>query len=125
MSPTGNEYKHTLVHKDAHCIIVKSEDPRETALADPVPLVAEYWIDCNSSEYNEYRSFARTEDYGKRVFYIYCMADQIVELIVEDLGDQDGWNRPLLVQKSVVMTPLKEPHEVLEHVLFDTLVGKE
>jgi hypothetical protein len=121
----------TLIHSDDYCVIMQSNDPREQYLGNPVQLMEQVW--CNQpNDCNEYRTNLRSEHYGKRVFYVYCMSDQIVEFKVVDLAVKDRaydpndirCSHPLLVDGGIVMTPLKNKHEILEYVLFDELVGK-
>jgi hypothetical protein len=123
--------RYDIIHSDACCVIVKSTDPAENYLVQPLSLVEELWCK-KPTDYNEYRANLRSEHYGKRVFYVYCMSDQIVEFKVIDLAVTDPaydpgdirCTHPLLVDDGVVMTPLKEVHEILEYVLFEELVGK-
>ena len=119
--------KYHIIHEDDHCIIIKSNGPREYYLGEPLKLVEELWV-IKESEDTEFRSNMRTSRYGKRVFYVYNMSQQICEFKAIDLSEGESrWpenQHPLLIDDGVVMTPLRDIHEILEYVLFDALVGK-
>lgn len=122
---------YQIIHGDEHCVVVRSTDPRESGLAKPLTIIESLWCKpCQQA--NEVSRYDRGDHYGKRVFYVYYAGQQIVEFLFQDLAAQNNFSRnpehckhPLIVDEGIVVTPLKDVHEILEYVLFDLLVGKD
>lgn len=108
-----------IVYRDNYCVIVKSNDPTEPGLSN-TRIIAEMVWATNVGDSDHYTSWARSEDYGKRIFYIYCNGDASVEILIKDVDD-GSIGHPLLIDKGVVMIPFTEIMEIAEYVLFEAL----
>jgi hypothetical protein len=110
---------YDIIHTDDYCVIVKGNDIRESGLCHPTDIIEDLWI-ADTGDYNDFRNYTRGEHYGKRIFYVYCGCNQIVEFLANDLNGEDV--HPMIIEKGIVHLPFTDIHEILEYVLYGVLV---